>query len=301
MKIFYPFKITKLITYEEYVEKYKERHIKISEFYGDLNRETYQKQISDIKKIINKESINGELEEKDEKKVINGFLTFDIKKDLDNIENNLVEDNSLNDTITEYTKNTIYKDLNKWLLKIKNIYESIAYFTARLMYNLNTYAQKKKMFYNDNNKIIYRGIKMPYSCLLPYERARGKIIILTAFTSTTENKEVALIFSKRKESKKLYQKQLLFSILYIIKNKWKDNWISNGINIQNITAFKKEKEILFQPFSFYYVEKVDINLSNYTADIYLETIGKIEIFEKKLIKWKELFYDSSENIIRFKN
>ena len=73
MKIFYPFKITKLITYEEYVEKYKERHIKISEFYGDLNRETYQKQISDIKKIINKESINGELEEKDEKKVINGF------------------------------------------------------------------------------------------------------------------------------------------------------------------------------------------------------------------------------------
>ena len=64
-----PFQITKLITYEEYKEKYKERHIKISEFYGDLNRETFQKEISDITTIINKESINGELKQKDEKKL----------------------------------------------------------------------------------------------------------------------------------------------------------------------------------------------------------------------------------------
>ena len=64
-----PFQINKLITYEEYVEKYKERHIKIWEFYGDLNIETYQKQISEIKEIINKEAINGELKQKDEKKL----------------------------------------------------------------------------------------------------------------------------------------------------------------------------------------------------------------------------------------
>ena len=58
---------------------------------------------------------------------------------------------------------------------------------------------------------------------------------------------------------------------------------------------------MFQPFSFYYVEKVDINLSKYTADIYLETMGKTEIFEENLVKEKELFYDGYENIIKFKN
>ena len=296
-----PFQITKLITYEEYKEKYKERHIKVSEFYGDLTIETYQKEISDIKDIINKEAINGELKQKNEKKVIDGFLTFDIKQDLDNIENNFIDEDGLNNNIKEYTRNTIYKDLNKWLLKSKNIYESVAYFTARLMYNLNTYAQNKEMFYNDNNKILYRGIQIPYSNLLPYERARGKIIILSSFTSTTENKEVALKFAERKNSKQLYQEKLLFSVLYVIKNKSEVNWISNGINIQNISQYKKEKEVIFLPFSFYYVEKVVIDLSKYTADIYLETMGKTEIFEENLVKEKELFYDGYENIIRFKN
>ena len=70
------FQITKLVTYEEYKEKYKERHIKISEFYGDLNKETFQKEISDIKTIINKESINGELKQKDEKKSYKWFFNF---------------------------------------------------------------------------------------------------------------------------------------------------------------------------------------------------------------------------------
>ena len=49
--------------------------------------------------------------------------------------------------IKEYTKNTFYGDLNKWLMNSKiNSYESIAYFTARLMYSLNSYAKKNKMF-----------------------------------------------------------------------------------------------------------------------------------------------------------
>ena len=186
-------------------------------------------------------------------------------------------------------------------MEYKNIYEFVAYFTARLMYNLNIYAHKRDMFFNDNNKILYRGIQIPYSNLLAYERARGKIIILSAFTSTSENKEIALKFAERKNSKKLYQEKLLFSVLYIIKNKWEKYWISNGINIQNISKYKKEKEVIFLPFSFYYVERVDINLYKYTADIYLEIMGKTEIFEEKLVKEKELFYDGYENIIRFKN
>ena len=186
-------------------------------------------------------------------------------------------------------------------MELKNNYECIAYFTARLMYHLNVYALKKNMFFNQNKKILYRGIKIPYSNLLPYERARGKIIVLTSFTSTSENKDKALHFAKRKNSKDLYKKNLLFSVMYIIKNIWEFYYIPNGINIQNISDYAKEKEVLFQPFSFYYVEKVDINLSKFTADIYLETIGKTAIFEEKLKEGKEIFYDGCEDIIRFKN
>ena len=202
-----PFPLTKLITYEEYIEKYKERHIKVSSFYGDLNPLTYKRNFSDMEVLINDEFIKGELKQKNKEEVVKGFLTFDIKKDLKYLEDaeysedweNSEENDNLNEiTINEYTKDTIYKDLNKWLLEPNMDYESIAYFTARLMYNLNSYAVKNNMFYNLNNKELYRGIKIPYSCLLPYERANGKIIILSSFTSTSENKKKSIKFFRKK-------------------------------------------------------------------------------------------------------
>ena len=56
-------------------------------------------------------------------------------------------------------------------------YKPVAYFTSRLMYSLNSYAKNKSKYFNENEVTLYRGIKIPYSCLLPYERAIGKIII----------------------------------------------------------------------------------------------------------------------------
>ena len=70
--------------------------------------------------------------------------------------------------------------------------------------------------------------------------------------------------------------------------------------MQEESAFKNEKEILFQPFSFYYVRKIDINKENYTADIYLETVGKIEILEEKIKRGKILSYNKSYNIMEAK-
>ena len=36
-----PYPLTKLVTYHDYVSKYKERHFKISQFYGNLNKESF--------------------------------------------------------------------------------------------------------------------------------------------------------------------------------------------------------------------------------------------------------------------
>ena len=285
-----PFPLTKLITYNEYLNKYKDRHFKISQFYGDLTTESYKKNIDNMISLINDEDKKNQLI-KDKNKVVSGFLTFDINKDAEAL-NKLI--------IREYTNNSFYGDLNKWLMNSKfNSYDTIAYFTARLMYSLNTYGKTNEMYYNEPKEVL-RGIKIPYSSLLPYKRAEGKIILLSSFTSTSQNQKSARTFSGRNKAEEQYKNNKLFSVIYIIKNCCQKDWISNGINIMNESFFKKEREILYQPFSFYFVRSVEIDLDHYTADIYLETIGKMEILEEELKVGKDIEYNPNKRMMQVK-
>ena len=286
-----PFHITKLITYNDYITNYKSRHEKISQFYGNMSLAEYQKNLNEMINLINDQSQKKELI-KTKNTLVQGFMTFEIKKDLILL-NKLI--------IKEYTKETFYGDLNRWLMNSKmNSYDTIAYFTSRLMYSLNTYGKENHMYYDKDEKILRRGIKLPYSNLLPYERAVGKIILLSAFTSTSEAEITARNFSGRQKAKEQYKTKKIFSVIYIIKNNHHNNWIPNGINVQEESAYKKEREILFQPFSFYVVKKVEINKENYTADIYLETIGKTEILEEKIKKGKKIMYNGNFQIMEAK-
>ena len=291
-----PFLQTKLITYRKYIETYKHRHFEISKFYGDLNPDMFEKSYNKILSLIDEDSKNKQL--KKDKEILNdGLSSFRINEDE---YKDIIELDKL--IIKEYTKNTFYGDLNKWLLSSKNEYfEPVAYFTARLMYSLNSFAIKQNKFFNENNKIVYRGIKMPYSSLLSYERAIGKIILFSSFTSTSEKIKIAEKFSSRKDSKELYKTNLKFSVIFYINNILRKNMISNGINIQGESKYNKEMEILYQPFSFYYVNNVVINLKNYTADIYLETIEKTCILEEEIQKGKEIIYNEKENILEINN
>ena len=76
--------------------------------------------------------------------------------------------------------------------------------------------------------------------------------------------------------------------------------ISNGINVQEEAVFKKEREILYQPFSFYFVRDVQIDYTNCSADIYLETIGKTEILEEQIKKGLNIEYNPQLNIMQIK-
>ena len=287
-----PYPLTKLITYEDYMIKYKDRHFKISQFYGDLTKESYQKYLESMKELIQEEAESNDLI-KNQKTLLKGFLSFDLKEDIETLDKLIIK---------EYTRNTFYGDLNKWLMNSKmNFYGPIAYFTSRLMFSLNSYAIKNEMFCKENKKILYRGIKLPFTCLLSYIRANGKIIILSSFTSTSEDENFAKNWSGRKNSKELYLNSLKFSVVYYITNIYKNNWISNGINVQKESVFKPEKEYLYQPFSFYYIRDVQIDYTNYQADIYLETIGKTEILEEKIKLKKEIEYNNKLNIIQIRN
>jgi len=288
-----PYPVTKLLRYNDYQDKYKERHFKISQFYGDLTLEQYKSNIKKMESLIKKEAQSNELKNKNTNNLLSGFLTFDLTKDLEILDKLIIK---------EYTKNTFYGDLNKWLMSHKmNDYEPIAYFTARLMYSLNKYAKKNNKFCNENKKVLHRGVKMTYSDLLPYERAKGKIILLSAFTSTSLDEVFAKRWAGRDDTVALYTANLKFSVVFIITNLCNKNWISNGIDVQKEAKYKNEKEILYQPFSFYYVREVEINNELYTADIYLETIGKTEILEEKIREGKEIEFNSKLKIMEVKN
>ena len=283
-----PFEIVKLITFRDYVEKYREKHLAISKFYGDLTKQSFNTYLEEMKDVINIDKNKGELLF-DKKKVEEGFYQFNLTKDLEELDKLVIR---------EYTKQSLYLDLNKWLMKKKmNSYEPIAYFTARLMYSLNKYAKANNMFYTSNKKEVYRGVQLTYTNLLPYERAKGQIILLSSFTSTSECELIAHTWAGRGEESKIYNKNLKFSVVFNIKNFFGNaNWISNGINIQNV-AVQKEREILYQPFSFYYLRDVQIDMKNYKADIFLETIGKTEILEEQVKNGKSLEYNRKMNIM----
>ena len=65
-----------------------------------------------------------------------------------------------------------------------------------------------------------------------------------------------------------------------------------------------EKEILFQPFCFFKIANIVVNMDKYICNIYLELIGKKEIWEQSMKSTSSVFYLENENVIelnKYKN
>ena len=290
-----PYHLKKLITLDDYLNKYKDSHKTISKYYGDLSLDTFKDNIEKMKTLIDKENKEHKLLfNKEPNKLLESFSVFDTGKNL-NLLDKLI--------IGEYTKDTYYGDLNKWLkntVSVFNSFEIASYFAARLMYSLNNYAKKEGKYFDLDNKDTYRGVKLPYSSLLPYERAKGKIIVCTTFYSTNEDMKLSENFSGRNNTEKLYQLKNKFSVIFTIKNYYKKDWIPNSVKVEDVSQFKAEKEIIYLPFSFFYVRDVQIDVVGYKADIYLETIGKKEILEEEIKLGKEIQFNEKERIMEVK-
>ena len=160
--------------------------------------------------------------------------------------------------------NTIYEDFNKFIIEGIKIEECIAYFTARIMTYFIYYRNEKGKYYNWEKDEIYFGTNLKLSELLQYKRAKG-LIQFPNFTIFYEDKEIAKKFAKRMQSIQYYKDNLMFSVIFILKNKGKNNDI---INIEDFCP-NKEKAILFLPFSIFYLENIEIDFSKYTAEIYI--------------------------------
>ena len=286
-----PFRTTKLVRLEEYEIYYYYWHKIISIFYGDLSKETFVEYIGKMKNLIDEEEKTNTLKNMDKEDLLQGFKEFDLDEDLKELDKRIIKG---------YTGNSYYGDINKWLMNFSiSSFQEVAYFTARLMLSLNNYASKQNKYFCENRE-LYRGASIPFTSLLAYQRAKGKIIILSAFTSSSELLDLAKGWSNRDIPKEKYDG--IFSVIFYIKNVWNKNWISNGIDINDISQYKDvEKEVLFQPFTFCLVKDVKFDLKKFTADIYLETVGKTEILEDDIKKGKKITYDENLKIIKIKN
>ena len=281
---------TKIILGKYYNEIYRNRHFQIAQFYENLNPELFRTNIENIRKKFIKGE-NGEINLNDNK-IINGFLKFEIRNDLQDSDELIIK---------EYTKGTFSNYLNECLTDIdQNLDDSVAYFASRLIFSLNSYAKKNNMYCTEDKKKLYIGIKMPYSRVLSYEKAKDQIITFPQFLSTTESEFLAKNNARRGEPLDLYQETFHFSVIFIITNVYNNNWVSSAVNIQNISEYKGEKEILFLPFSFFKVLDVQTDTTNYTADIYLKTVGKKEILENQIKNGKGIRYNMNLNELEFK-
>ena len=83
-----PYHLTKLISLKDYFDKYKERHKKISRFYGNLNEDNFP-EFNEIKYKSDK------------------IILFDLERDLDLLENLFTK---------KINNKTFYGDINRYLM-----------------------------------------------------------------------------------------------------------------------------------------------------------------------------------------
>ena len=96
-----------------------------------------------------------------------------------------------------------------------------------------------------------------------------------SFSSASLSDKQADRFAKRGKSRRRENSQNeLFSVIFYISNIYNKGWISNGVDVSYISDFEEEEEVIYQAFSFFYVQEVEINFEKEEANIYLETIGK---------------------------
>ena len=273
------FHSVKLLNFKKYSDRYFSFHQIISSQYGTLTGNLYNSAVS----------------------ILDDYLTSVKCSNKNTLMNALKvfgkgESNSQL-IIKGYTGNDYYRDFNRWLYEYDSLaYEKTSFFLSGLIYSLNLYGKQQNTW--ENKEItLYRGMRLSYIDVLPYEKNLGNIISFPNFTSSSIELSVAKNFSDRNSSVQSRKSSNIFSVILTIKNNYKSGWIPIAINVRSISQYPSEEERIFQPFTFYKVTKVDINIDNYTADIDLETIGRKTILEEQLKIGGKLRYNLNEGIM----
>ena len=279
------FEVLKLVTYRDYINEYYKLHEIISKNYkNNHNEKTYNDALTLLQNFINQNNykIKGN-------KLFEGLRTF-LSNDGEKI-------------IYEYTSNSIYNDINYWLLNLNNLaYEKSGYFIGQLMYKLNEYGIEKNLGYKENKEIkLYRGIYINYLDALSYQIHKGKKICFQTFLSTSKKEDTAKFFSyETRTTNDERKKDFKFSLLMEIKHNYKEGLFPLCFYISNISKYKYEEEYLFHPYTFFIIKDFSVDYEKYLIKLYLETINKKEILEEKINENNKIYYNKKDNIISLK-
>lgn len=279
------YQLTKLISYDDYLYKYHILHEMISEQYGKYTEDCYNAAISVIQDFLYwYPQLNIEKSDNFEGTKIELLIgTLQNFKDISSNEKNLIK---------IYTRSTgsFYNDFNKWLRELDPFaYKKISWFIAALMYQLNRYGNVHGL---TESKTLYRGIKMNYTDLLLYKRFEGRIVCFPSFTSSTEKKEVAENFNEKDgDTLEDRKNKKVFFVTMVINYKFSNNFIYSAIDISKCSDYPNEEERLFPPFTFFKLNKLNIDYNNYTSSIELDSIGRKEILEKRIRNGNILKYN----------
>ncbi len=189
--------------------------------------------------------------------------------------------------IRNYTKDfdSFHQDFNEIL---NNLYiEAIiafAWFIANTMYALNKYAKKNSNVALKEKKVLFRGRYIGIIDLLNYERFKDQVLVFPAFTSTSCLQNIADDFNKLYQKRSTKIEEGKFSVLLVLNYRYEDNKgvVPITTNVQKLSVFDYEAEYLFQPFTFYKIKDIKIDLRNHEARMDLELYFKKDILEPKL-------------------
>ena len=150
--------------------------------------------------------------------------------------------------------------------------------------------------------ILYRGIYLDYLDALSYKKYKDNIISFQTFLSTSQKIGTAEFFSRLKRSSvQERQKKCKFSSILKIEYNWDEGLFPLCFDISDISYYKKEKEFLFHPFSFFKIKDFKIDLINYTLNLDLETFGKKEILEEQIKLGKKIILNEPKKIMEVNN
>ena len=189
---------------------------------------------------------------------------------------------------SDNNSNKFYSDINKdlrenkrdnYLSYIKTLYEGI----------------KTKSLPLGSNNILYRGSRLLNEEIekikeyLTYKKEGlpGAIVFSKAFLSFSKDRKIAENFLKNQQNNNILNK-----VLFILeKDENMDYSLSTHADIEKISFYPNEKEVLFFPFSSFEIKEININNEN-IYEIKLLYLGK---YFKKLES--KINNDNDNNII----
>ena len=278
----------KMITFDEYKNKYINLHKKLAEFF---NSNYYSMEYQSKYKTFFNDFINISDANESDKGLIKVWV--------DRVTNGTVKE-----FIEAYTGETpLCYSLNKWLRNCnEGEFDKIKYFAGPFSYSLYKFAYDDKNNGIYNSKKFYRKMTIKLSNFYLYKILEGELICYPAFTSTSEKDISKYNFPT---STAINVNQLSpndISVVLIIQYNCKgSSYPTPCVNASGYSVNAGEQEFIFPPFSFFKIVKVEEHEGkpNNPHVIRMTTPSKKSLIEFEIKKNKTINYNRVSDELYF--